>query len=161
MKSVSMEGKCCGFFGGKEHCDGEVLRVDLEANALDHDSVNSNSNPYIEGEVDIVEDGASNLLVLESETRNAMSEMLNLEEPQVSTALSIDKVTPFVEYDGHNIYKSTLVSQLNVNHFLSKDRLTKVKNSIYFNNVDDYINASSSTEKNLLGLGMDCGVYFM
>ena len=44
---------------------------------------------------------------------------------------------------------------------MSKDRLTKVKKSIYFNKFDVYINVSSSTEKMLLGLGMDCGVYFM
>lgn len=140
-----------------EDDDGEVLRANIETNALDHDSVDSNSNTCIEGEVDIVEDGAPNLLVVEFETQDAISEMLNLEEPQIST----DKVIPFVNYDGHYIYKSTLVSQLNANPFLSKDRLTKVKKSIYFNNSDDYIDASSSTEKMLLGLGMDCGVYFM
>ena len=144
-----------------EDGDGEVLRADLEENSLDHDSVNSNSNPCIEGEEDIVEDEAPNLFDVEIETRDAMTEMLNLEEPQVSSALPTDKVIPFVQYGGHNIYKSTLVSQLNANPFLSKDRLTRVKNSIYFNNSDDYINASSSTERMLLGLGMDCGVYFM
>jgi hypothetical protein len=108
-----------------EDGDGEVLRANLDTNALDYDNVDSNSNPCMEGDVDIVEDGASNLLVVESETRDAMSEMLNLEEPQISTILPIDKVIPFVEYDGHKIYKSTLVSQLNANPFLSKDRLTK------------------------------------
>jgi hypothetical protein len=36
-----------------------------------------------------------------------------------------------------------------------------VKKYIYFNNSDHYINDSSSTERILLGLGMDCGVYFM
>ena len=35
-----------------------------------------------------------------------------------------------------------------------------MKTSIYFNNYDEYINVSSSTEKMFLGLGMDCGVYF-
>ena len=72
-----------------------------------------------------------------------------------------DKVIPFVEFFGHKIFKSTLVSQLNSNLFLSKDRLTRVRNFIYFNNSDDYINASSSTKTMLLGLSMDCGVYFM
>jgi hypothetical protein len=100
-----------------EDGDGEVLRANLDTNALDYDNVDSNSNPCMEGDVDIVEDGASNLLVVESETRDAMSEMLNLEEPQISTILPIDKVIPFVEYDGHKIYKSTLVSQLNANPF--------------------------------------------
>jgi len=35
-----------------------------------------------------------------------------------------------------------------------------MKNSIYFNNSDDYIAASSSTTSMLLGLGSDVGVYF-
>ena len=35
-----------------------------------------------------------------------------------------------------------------------------MKNSIYFNNSDDYLAASSSTTSMLLGLGCDVGVYF-
>jgi hypothetical protein len=35
-----------------------------------------------------------------------------------------------------------------------------MKNSIYFNNSDDYLAASSSTTSMLLGLGSDVGVYF-
>ena len=74
--------------------------------------------------------------------------MLNLEEPQINTRLLKNKVIPFVKHDGHNIHKSTLVSQLNAIFFGSKDRLTKVKRKIiYFNNSDDYINVSSSTKK--------------
>ena len=65
-----------------------------------------------------------------------------------------------VTYEGHTIYKSTLVSQLNGNHFLSEDRLTRVRNSIYFNNANDYIATSSSTSLMMLGLGSDCGVLF-
>ena len=79
----------------------------------------------------------------------------------MSNTIPKDKVIPFVEFTRHKIFKSTLVSQLNSNPFLSKDRLTRIRNSIYFNNLDDYINASSSTETMLLELGMDCGVYFM
>lgn len=79
----------------------------------------------------------------------------------MSTALPSSKVIPFVEFGGHKIFKSTLVFQLNSNLFLSKDRLTRVKNSIYFNHSHDYISASSSMDTMLLGLGMDCGVYFM
>ncbi len=35
-----------------------------------------------------------------------------------------------------------------------------MRNSIYFNNSDDYLAASSSTTSMLLGLGFDVGVYF-
>jgi len=78
----------------------------------------------------------------------------------VSTTSPTEKVIPVVEFFSHKIFKFTFVSQLNSNPFLSKDRLTRIKNSIYFNTSDDYINASS-TETMLLGLGRDCGVYFV
>ena len=53
------------------------------------------------------------------------------------------------------------MSRLNGNPFLSKDRLTKVKDSIYFNNSDDSLNAANSIETHLLGLGSNCDVYFV
>jgi len=56
-----------------------------------------------------------------------VTKVLNSKEPQVSSTISVEKVLPFVEYGGHNIYKSTLVSQLNANSFLSKDKLIRVK----------------------------------
>lgn len=124
--------------------DAEVLRQDLQAIDADIGIVDNNFNPLDDSEAEIVEDVVSDLVVLQAETEDVVTELLNLEEPQVSFALPADKVIRFVEYKGHNIYKSALVSQLNANHFLSKDRLTRVKNSIYFNNSDDYISASSS-----------------
>lgn len=144
-----------------EDGDVEVLCIDLEATTVEQVNAESNCSAMDDTEEDILEDVAVNLPILEAEFSDVVIEMLNLKEPQLSCALLANKVIPFVEYGGHNIYKSTLVSQLNANPFLSKDRLTKVKNSIYFNNSDDYISASSSQETMLLGLGMDCGVYFM
>ena len=70
--------------------DGEAFRANLETNALDHDNIDINLNLCIEGEIDIVEDGAPTLLVVESKTRDAMSEMLNFEEPQINTRLPKD-----------------------------------------------------------------------
>ena len=51
-----------------EDGDGEVFLANPKTNALDHDNVDSNSNPCIEREVDIVKDGPPNLLVVESKT---------------------------------------------------------------------------------------------
>jgi hypothetical protein len=65
-----------------------------------------------------------------------------------------------VEFDSNKLYKSTLISQLNCNPFLSKDRLARVKNFVYFNNVDSYLSAAESTSTCLLGLGSNCEVYF-
>jgi hypothetical protein len=52
-----------------------------------------------------------------------------------------------------------LISQLNGNLFLLKDRLTRVRNSIYFNNADAYCFAAESYKTCLLGLESDCRVY--
>lgn len=70
-------------------------------------------------------------------------------------------IHPILEFGGYTIYKSTLVSQLKGNPFLSKDRLIWVKHSIYFNNHDNYIIAAASSNSCLLGIGSDCGVYFV
>ena len=141
--------------------DAKVLRQDLQAIDADTSIVDNNSNPLDDSEAEVVEDVVFDVVVLQAETEDVVTKLLNLEEPQVSFAPPADKVIPFVEYRGYNIYKSTLVFQLNANPFLSKDRLTRVKNSIYFNNSDDYISASSSQDTMWLGLEMDCGVYFM
>ena len=130
-----------------EDGDSEVLCHDLQSTATVQATMDSNCSLTVDGEEELEEDFSAALPAVESETHNAMSDMLNLEEPQVSTAIPTEKVIPFVEFFGHKIFKSTLVSQLNSNPFLSKDRLTRVKkNLIYFNNSDDYINASSSSE---------------
>lgn len=68
------------------------------------------------------------------------------------------KVMMLVKYDGHQIFKVTLVSQLNTNIFWSKDMLTEVKKSIYFNNIVDYINTSSLPSSMSVGLGYDVGI---
>ena len=80
--------------------------------------MNNNSNPCVEGEVHIVEDGAKNFLIIESETWDAMLEMQNFDDSQVNTAFPTNKVIPFVKYDNHIIYKSILISELNVKFFV-------------------------------------------
>jgi hypothetical protein len=54
-----------------------------------------------------------------------------------------------------------LLSQFNASHFLSKDKLTRVRKSMDFNNSNAYLTATSSSSTCLLGLGSDCGVYFV
>jgi hypothetical protein len=68
---------------------------------------------------------------------------------------------PTVSMLGKVVYKSTLVNELNRNPFLFKDRLTRICNSIYFNNSEDYLSAATSNSTCLLGLGSDCGVFFV
>lgn len=99
------------------------------------------------------------LPIIEDETRQGISNMLDCEEVSRESSTAIVKFAPMVEYGGHQIFKAALVSQLNTNPFLSKDRLTQVKYSIYFNYIDDHINASSSPISMLVRLGFDVGIF--
>jgi hypothetical protein len=45
--------------------------------------------------------------------------------------------------------------------FLSKDRLTRVKNSLYFNNADVYLSAAQSSSTCFVGIGSDVGIFFV
>ena len=140
--------------------DAECERVRLESNddgVLGSGSA-SNLNDVLEDE--ILDNSDICLQALEEETRNVFVEILTDHKVQVPLGTLPRKIVPLVTYEGHSIYKSTLVSQLNGNPYLSKDRLTRMKNSIYFNNSDDYVAAASSTTSMLMGLGSDVGVYF-
>ncbi|KAL3685188.1 hypothetical protein R1sor_003210 [Riccia sorocarpa] len=69
-------------------------------------------------------DDINDLTVLCHETRHVMSEVLQ----QISSEdQEVKKYNSMVVYDGHAIYKTTLVSQLVGNPTLSKDRLTRIK----------------------------------
>jgi hypothetical protein len=137
-----------------EDGDCEVLRHILEVEAgrlVDEDSVHE------EDEEDVTEA----TVVAEMEARDVIQSMLDSHEAQVILECRADKIVPFVVYEGNQIYKSTLVSQLNGNPFLTKDHLTRVRNSIYFNNSDDYISAANASNTCFLGLGCHCAVYMV
>jgi len=149
-----------------EDGDGEAIRdcilEAVEGDCADddignHDLDSSAMDPF-------VEDGGI-VRVLEEECKDAISQMLDSTEPSqpLPTTCHIpgQKIEPMVEYMGKAIYKSTLVADLNGNPFLLKDLLTRIKNSVYFNNAEDYLSAANSTTTALLGLGSDCGVLFM
>ena len=112
--------------------------------------------PFTLVEDEIVDDDIlDSLLFLEDETRDALSKILNgVEDHFEPIATPPTKILPYVEYEGNQIFKSTLISQLNGNGhpFLSKDRLMRVKKSIYFNNSE--VNVASSSSTMFLGLGL-------
>lgn len=144
-----------------EDGDSEVIRHTLQqATSLEEegDTVVPNQT-HLESE--LFDDGQDIGMVAEGEVRDAIADMLNTHEEQVIAVAAPPSIVPVVEFGGHFIYKSTLVSQLNGNPFLSKDRLTRVKHSMYFNNHDDYLSAAASSSTCLLGIGSDCGVYFV
>ena len=143
-----------------EDGDGEVLREQMRS-LVDDEVFKDTEACDVHVEVELSEDDVNPIVLAEMETRNVLAEMLSTHENQVVSEVVPLKVIPVVEYGGHQIFKSTLVSQLNANHFLSKDRLTRVRNSMYFNNFADYLSATSSSSTCLLGLGSNCGVYFV
>ena len=53
------------------------------------------------------------------------------------TYASLREIVPTMKVGGHSIYKSTFISQLNGNVFLSNDKLARIKQSIQFNNYDN------------------------
>ena len=97
---------------------------------------------------------------VEDEVRDVPRKMLEIDDDQVPTTHVQENISPIVTYQGHSIYKSTLVFQLNENPFLSNDRLTWVRNSIFFSNNNNYLTATLSSTTMLLGLGLNVGVYF-
>ena len=50
---------------------------------------------------------------------------------------------------------------MNGNPFLSKDRLTCIKKSLYYNNSEDYLTAAQCSHICFVGIGSDVGVYFV
>ncbi|KAL3683977.1 hypothetical protein R1sor_001999 [Riccia sorocarpa] len=108
-----------------------------------------------EGEESEQEDGVNDLAVVGHETRHVMSEILQ----DASDEEVVKKFDPMVVYDGHAIYKATLVSQLVGNPTLSKDRLTRIKQSIYFNGVKQKPRVDG-VPVCILDIGSDCAVLF-
>ncbi|KAL2610848.1 hypothetical protein R1flu_022540 [Riccia fluitans] len=87
----------------------------------------------MEADMDVEGDETNDLEVYGHEARHVMSKTLStlLMEPAPTNR----KVDPMVSYEGHEMYKASLVSLLVGNPILSKDRLTRIKQSVYFNGV--------------------------
>jgi hypothetical protein len=152
-----------------EDGDGEVLRDNMTTDVNGGGMECSIENVVLEdtenSDFSVFDDGVDPLVLAESERRDAIADMLNDHEPLPSTegqgSNNKNPISRVVEYVGKFIFKSTLVSELNGNPFLSKDRLTHIRNFIYFNNAEYYLSAASSQNSCLMGLGSDCGVFFV
>jgi hypothetical protein len=67
------------------------------------------------------------LFATKDEAQDIIQDMLSEHEDTLVPTQAPRSIFAVVEYNGYVIYKSTLVSQLNSNPFLSKVRLTQVK----------------------------------
>ncbi|KAL2622603.1 hypothetical protein R1flu_002808 [Riccia fluitans] len=87
----------------------------------------------MEVDVDAEGDETNDLEVYGHEARHVMSETMST--LLMEHAPTNRKVNPMVSYEGHEMYKASLVNLLVGNPTLSKDRLTCIKQSVYFNGV--------------------------
>jgi len=92
------------------------------------------------------------LQIMDSEWRHELAENLYSIDENVRKIINL-----VVDIDGKDMFKSCLVSQLNGNLTLSKDRLTKARNGVYFRQ------DGKAPQKGVsigFGIGSDCGVLF-
>ncbi|KAL3701571.1 hypothetical protein R1sor_019593 [Riccia sorocarpa] len=109
-----------------------------------------------QGSDDAEDDGADDLAVVGHETSHVLAEVF---DQICSEEEEVKKFDPIVLFYGHSIYKATLVSQLVGNPTLSKDRLTRIKQSIYFNGVKQKPRIEG-VPVCILDIGSDCAVLF-
>ena len=94
----------------------------------------------------------SEFQTMESEWRHELDGILDFVDENVNITTK-----PVVELDGKDMYQYFLVSQLNGNPTLSKDRLTKVRNGVYFKRDE---RAPKKGVAIGFGIGSDCAVLF-
>ena len=141
-----------------EDGDGEVMREDVRV------SVEVQLEPPLGVEVDtslVFDDGSDPTATVEDEVRGIVNEMISCASQENVIVQSNVPFSSTMKFEDNIIFKSALVNQLNVNPFLSKDRLTRVKSSLYFNNSEFYLAAASSSSSCFVGVGSDVGVYFV
>ncbi|KAL2621402.1 hypothetical protein R1flu_001607 [Riccia fluitans] len=83
----------------------------------------------MEADVDVEGDETNDLEVYGHEAHHVMSETMST--LFMEHAPTNRKVDPMVSYEGHEMYKASLVSLLVGNPTLSKDHLTRIKQSVY------------------------------
>ncbi|KAL2609054.1 hypothetical protein R1flu_027627 [Riccia fluitans] len=87
----------------------------------------------VEVDMDVEEDETNDLEVYGHEARHVMSKTMST--LLMEHAPTKGKVDLMVSYEGHEVYKASLVTLLVGNPTLSKDCLTRIKQSVYFNGV--------------------------
>ncbi|KAL2643717.1 hypothetical protein R1flu_011304 [Riccia fluitans] len=111
----------------------------------------------MEANVDVEGDETNDMEVYRHEARHVMSETMST--LLMEHAPTNRKVDPMVSYEGHEMYKASLVSLLVGNPTLSKDRLTRIKQSVYFNGVKPKPRVDG-VQVCIMDVGLDCAVLF-
>ncbi|KAL2642793.1 hypothetical protein R1flu_010380 [Riccia fluitans] len=111
----------------------------------------------MEVDVDAEGDETNDLEVYGHETCHVMSETMST--LLMEHAPTKRKVDPMVSYEGHQMYKASLVSLLVGNPTLSKDHLTRIKKSVYFNGLKPK-SREDGVPVCIMDIGSDCVVLF-
>ncbi|KAL2650046.1 hypothetical protein R1flu_018174 [Riccia fluitans] len=111
----------------------------------------------MEADVDAEGDETNDLKVYGHEARHVMSETMST--VLMEHAPTNRKVDPMVAYEDHEMYKASLVSLLVGNPTLSKDHLTRIKQSVYFNDVKPKPRVDGVLVC-IMDVGSDCVVLF-
>jgi len=109
----------------------------------------------------VFHDGIDPAATVKDEVRGIVNEMISSASQENVIVQSSIPFNNTMKFEDNIIFKSTFVSQLNVNPFFSKDRLTRVKSSVYFNNSESYLAAANSSSTCFVGVGTNVGVYFV
>jgi hypothetical protein len=89
-----------------EDGDCKVLRHTLELE--EQGGYGDGDSSLEDGSVDDVNDMVGPATVVELQARDVVQSMLDTHESQIQSVALLEKVIPYVEYDGNQIYKSTL-----------------------------------------------------
>ncbi|KAL2643673.1 hypothetical protein R1flu_011260 [Riccia fluitans] len=111
----------------------------------------------MEANVDAEGDVIDDLEVYRHEARHVMSETVST--LLMDNAPTKKKVDPMVSYEGHQMYEAFLVSLLVGNPTLLKDRLNRIKQSVYFNSVKPKPRVDG-VPMCIMDVGLDCMVLF-
>ncbi|KAL2613671.1 hypothetical protein R1flu_025363 [Riccia fluitans] len=111
----------------------------------------------MEVDVDVEGDETNDLEVYGHEARHVMSETMST--LLMEHAPTKKKVDPMVSYEGHQMYKASLVRLLVGNPTLAKDRLTRIKQSVYFNGVKPKPRVDG-VPVCIMDVGLDCAMLF-
>ncbi|KAL2654094.1 hypothetical protein R1flu_022222 [Riccia fluitans] len=111
----------------------------------------------MEADVDAEEDETNDLEVYGHEARHVMSKTMST--LLMEHAPTNRKVDPMVSYEGHEMYKASLVSLLVGNRTLSKDCLIRIKQSVYFNGVKPKPRVDGFPMC-IMDVGLDCTMLF-
>ncbi|KAL3689330.1 hypothetical protein R1sor_015639 [Riccia sorocarpa] len=151
--------KECGIFGKNLPMEENIPELDEESLEDTNESLLSDlwdiaTPTTIEEDVNN-DDEADDLSFLGHETQHVMTEVLS----EVLASESGCKVEPMVSHEDHQIYKASLVSLLVSNPSLSKDRLARIKQFVFFNGVKPKARIARVLVC-IMDVGSDCAVLF-